>query len=162
MIGLLNSEIFVKPAKALKSANYSRQKTLTPMHIVISALVIWLVVTIGLAMLLNVGRIRRLNKLAKSRNSIDSFSQFYSALNDYPKDQVKEIHSALQKLVGFPRNFPLLPQDDLVEDLEVDLGNLDEFQTSVIGSDEKIELPTKAGALAKRILELRAAKRDIS
>ena len=101
-------------------------------------------------------RRRRLTALAEGRDAQGAFDQFVRGLSGYPEASIRELYQALQSLIDLP-GFPVLPEDDLEGQLEIDPGNIvdwletrKEQKRFAISFDET---PPRALAFVRYLLE---------
>jgi hypothetical protein len=92
--------------------------------IIILAILIWL------SFIFDFKTRLKLRQLSKKRRQQPSFEEFVRLLPYYPKDKIEIIYRKLQVLVPCSK-FPILPQDDLHKDLNIDVGNLEELAKSL-------------------------------
>lgn len=70
-------------------------------------------------------RRRRLHRLAVGRDPQAAREAFIRRLSDFERTNVEVIYQRLQGWVA--KSFPILPDDRLMEDLDIDAGTLESF-----------------------------------
>ena len=90
------------------------------------ALVLMMLVSSALGFITYQRRLRQLKHRAAARDGVDSWSHFLADFPDWPQERLRRIYDDLLIQVGLP-DFPLLPSDRLIEDLDIDQGNLDDM-----------------------------------
>lgn len=80
--------------------------------------------SVGLAILGQLPLRRRLAALAATRDPHLALARFHAALADVPERLRQDSYGLIQGVVPVP-NFPVLPEDDLWRDLDLDQGNVD-------------------------------------
>jgi hypothetical protein len=66
--------------------------------------------------------VRRLRRLARSRDGADAFATFRSSLPEIPENVLQKVYRGVQDLVG--EDFPVRAEDHLTRTLEIDEGSL--------------------------------------
>ncbi len=90
------------------------------------ALVLMMLTSTIVGMVSHHQRKRRLAALAAERTGVDSLANFQADFPDWPQDRLRRVYDDILILVGMP-SFPLLPGDKLLDTLDIDQGNLDDF-----------------------------------
>jgi len=78
-------------------------------------------------MILNIFTWFRLKRLASRRSKKEALDSFVQRLAAFDRKRVESVYSDMQKELILVGHFPILPEDRLFEDLEVDQGNLEVF-----------------------------------
>ena len=86
------------------------------------ALVLMMLVSAAVGFVTYQRRLAKLRTLAASRQNTDSWAHFRADFPDLPEAVLKASYDGLILLTGLP-GFPLLPDDRLVEDLDIDPEN---------------------------------------
>ncbi len=89
----------------------------------------------ALAVAMNLPRERRLRKLARQRAGGNAFAALREALPDVPEDVLGEVYRRVQGLLP-GASFPVRPQDDLLQTLEVDQGSLSDLIDELVAAPE--------------------------
>ena len=76
------------------------------------------------AFLGSIPRERRLRRMAASRNAHEAAVRCDAALHDVP-ERVRAMGLGMIRNAGLPDGFPLWPEDHLLEDLDLDQGNVE-------------------------------------
>ncbi len=90
-------------------------------------------------------RRRQLQRLRSGRNAKIALDAFIQHLSNFDRARVEAVDREIQGLVA--SNFPIMPEDRLLEDLDVDQGELDAFiedRAIVPSSKDATRGPTSA------------------
>jgi len=81
---------------------------------------------VALTFAVNYPTTRRLRTLAKTRHSAPAYAAFRDACSGIPEADLERIYRLIQGLVPV-KNFPVRPDDDLINTLAIDDGDLADF-----------------------------------
>lgn len=96
-------------------------------------------------------RRRKLRRLAAQRDLDATFVRFCAGLGEYEESRIRRVYELLQSFIMID-HFPILPQDDLCDDLYCDVGELDSYLFDEFEGALESSLSSKAGELAKQLL----------
>jgi hypothetical protein len=101
-------------------------------------------------------RRRRLAQMGKQRDAQAVYASLVSRLAPFPEAKIRQVYEALQGLIDYP--LPILPEEDLLDDLDADMGNLYDWLETLaekkgLPLSSVDNLPTKAADLIRFVLE---------
>lgn len=120
----------------------------------IAAIAIWVGLSVVIGGISYIQTKNHLSKLASHRDIKKAKEDFIKHVSGFSPDVAERIYDDIRDLIAID-NFPLLPTDDLVDGLNVDMGNLENFVENRCGSmvaDDPL-LPSISGDLARFILQ---------
>jgi hypothetical protein len=87
-------------------------------------------------MILDVFTYFRLKRLARQRREDDARHTFLQRFAEFDPARVEALYHAMQRELILVRHFPILPDDRLFEDLEIDQGDLEVFVETHLPQDD--------------------------
>jgi hypothetical protein len=119
---------------------------------IVGLVAVWTALTVAV----NLPRDRRLRKLAASRSGGDAFAAFRESLPAIPEAVLRSVYSGVQNVVP-GEDFPLRADDDLLETLEVDLGDLSDLMEDILAQKPGAVSPSDAGSPIETVGDLARA-----